>query len=261
MKKIYLYIALSLLILTGCEKSGVVDSEIPYEEFIVVQSELKSEKLFDGVKFTRTLPPGIEYTLQEAELKDVTAYIRIDSLQIIPLHYTSAGLYNTLYELKIEQGRTYELFGERGGRRFYASTTIPFTPFARSVSYNSHTNSFDVVLTPKPKEIYGAVWIIGNYQDMSPNYSSLSAPGEVQESITISTSVLPEKYRTSGWLKYIKLYSYDPQFYNFYNSIKNNEPVNNVFLQGSGSISWNVTGNNVIGLFIGSAEGELKYAP
>ena len=116
-----------------------------------------------GVSITKTLPPGIEYNILNAELKDVTAYLKIDDIKIIPLHYTSNGLYKPLYELQIKSGSKYELFGERGDQRFYASTVVPFAPVVVSSSYNVHTYSIDAKVSSKPTEVYGAVWVIGNY--------------------------------------------------------------------------------------------------
>lgn len=261
MRFIILYIVLSLLLFSGCEKTEVIDIDVEYEEYIVVQAELKSDSLVKGVSFTRTLPPAVEYNILDAELKDVIAYIKINGVQVIPLHYTSKGIYKPLYEFRVIPGNTYELFGERGDAAFYSITRAPMQPAAGTPTYSSHTNSFDIPVSHNSNEIYGAVWIIGNYQDMSFNYSSLSSPDEKKSNIVISTSVLPEKYRTSEYasMRYVKVFSYDAAFFDFYNSIKNNEPVNNAFIQGSGSTVWNVKGTKAIGLFIGVAEGSKVF--
>src|ERR1039458_1700059 len=95
----YLFIIPFVFILVSCEKTQIVESDVPNQNYIVVNSELDAESLFKGVIFTKTLPLGVPYDIKEAELKDVTAYIKINGVQVIPLHYLHDGVYVPLYEL------------------------------------------------------------------------------------------------------------------------------------------------------------------
>ena len=73
------------------------------------------------------------------------------------------------------------------------------------------------------------------------------------------TTVMPEKYSSPIYneRRFIQVYAFDKQFKPFFNSKDNNQPVGNYFIQGGGSIAWNVYGDHVIGLFIGIAISHL----
>jgi hypothetical protein len=259
MKK-YLIIIPLIFTLISCEKTQIVESDISYKRFIVVSSELNSESLFTGVIFTKTLPIGTPYNIKEAELKDITAYIRINGIQIIPLHYLKDGVYMPLYELIIHSGNTYELFAECEGTIIYSSTKIPFPPEVNNVSYNAGGKYLQANIKANADEVYGAIWVIGNGIDRASALPVLSIPDPSTGNINVITSELPERYLASGYnsLRNIQVFSYDKQYTAYYNSVKVNVPLGNAFLQNGGTTGWNVSGNDVIGMFIGVGNGTIR---
>ena len=123
------------MIFTSCENEELLSVDSAYKELLVVQSEIIPGSIFPGVRLTKTLPLGIPYDINLSEIKDATIYIRIDSIKIIPLHYTAEGLYKPLYDLPVSSGEYYELFGERGDQTFYAKTKIPYQPNLENVFF------------------------------------------------------------------------------------------------------------------------------
>ena len=158
----YLFIIPFVFIFVSCEKTGIVESDVPYHNYIVVNSKLEAESSFEGVTFTKTLPIGIPYDIKKAELKDVIAYIRIDNAKIIPLHYAGDGVYKPLYGLFIQAGSVYELFAEWQGNIIYSSTKVPSPAGVNSVSFNAGGNDLQANIKAHAGEVYGAIWVIGS---------------------------------------------------------------------------------------------------
>ena len=71
MQKFIILNIVVLLLLTSCLSTDVVEVEMPYEEFIVVQSTLNKDSLFSGVRFTKTLSLNEPYDIDNSELNDV----------------------------------------------------------------------------------------------------------------------------------------------------------------------------------------------
>ena len=86
----------------GCDQVEVITPDTSFKENVVVRAELLAGENFTGVSFTKTLPLNIAYSISDAELKDVTVYLKINNTQVVPLHYTNNGLYKPLYNLKIK---------------------------------------------------------------------------------------------------------------------------------------------------------------
>jgi hypothetical protein len=256
----YLIVIPFVFIFASCEKTQIVESDVSYQTYVVVNCELNSESLFTGVTFTKTLPVGITYALKAAELKDVTAYIRINGVHIIPLHYTINGLYMPLYELLIHAGNTYELFAEWEGTVIYSSTMVPFAPEINDVSYNAGGNYLQANIKARSDETYGAIWVIGNGFAKASVFPDLSTPAQGAAAINVITSGLPIQYLGSNYngMRNIQVFSYDKQYTAYFNSAKINVPLSNAFLQNGGTAGWNVLGNNVIGMFIGVGKGITK---
>ncbi len=262
-KNIYILCLFIFLIVTNsCENEQVVDVNIVHEEFTVVQSELKTDKLFPGVRFTKTLPLGVPYNIKQAELKNITAYIRVDSIQIIPLIYDQDGLYKSFYELRVEPGRVYELFAERDGTFIYSQTVIPEKPDVTSATYNSNENYLQAVVASHNNEVYAALWAISSAPFIkADDYFSVSVPTEISpvSTINVRTSPIPEEFQSPVYnsSRFIQVFSFDKSFKNYFNSRTAGQGINDPFVQGGGTVEWNVYGDNVIGMFIGVAEGEL----
>lgn len=260
MNKIKIFL-LFFLFTFGCEKTRILEADLQSEEYIVVQSELKSDSLFSGVKFSRTLPLNEKYSESLAAVNNVEAYIKVNGVQVIPLHNEGNGLYKTLYDYKIIPGNTYELIGKVDGRSIYSKTYVPRTPEIVNAFYQ---NDFVITAQVKPhqNEAYGAVWVINNgsiFSTEANEFYSIETSANMNANINIQTQIIPEKYRTSYYVDqtFIKIYSFAGSFLNYFNTKGNNKPIDNSFIQGGGAVAWNVYGVNVIGLFIGMAESAL----
>ena len=161
MKKMISIIVVVLLII-GCENEQVVNTSIAHEEFTVVQAELRPDARFPGVRFTRTLPLGTPYDIEQAELENISAYLRIDSVQFIPLHYTSKGMYKPLYDFYVETGQVYELFAERDETFIYSKTIVPEIPLIVQSNYNRSGYYLEAEVRSFQNEVYSALWIISS---------------------------------------------------------------------------------------------------
>ena len=73
------------------------------------------------------------------------------------------------------------------------------------------------------------------------------------EVVIVRTGSLPSIYLTNidEYRLNLEIYAFDKDYKAYYNSRKNNKPVENIFSEGGGSVFWNVQGENVIGTFIG----------
>jgi len=257
-----IYLAILLIISIACEDEHIVDVNIVHEEFTVVQAELKIDKHFSGVRFTKTLPLGVPYDIKLAELKNITAYISIDSVQIIPLIYDQDGLYKSLYEFYVEPGRYYELFAERDGTFIYSQTVIPEKPVVTSTTYSSNENYLQAVVVSRNNEVYAALWAISSAPFIkADDYFSVSVPTEISpvSTINVRTSPIPEEFQSAAYnnSRFIQVFSFDKSLKNYFNSKTSGQGISDPFVQGGGAVEWNVYGDNVIGMFIGVAEGEL----
>ncbi|UCH64781.1 MAG: DUF4249 family protein [Ignavibacterium sp.] len=258
MKKIFLITTL-FFPLIGCENEQVVNTSIAHEEFTVVQAELRPDERFPGVRFTKTLPLGTQYNIEQAELKNISAYLRIDSTQIIPLHYNSEGLYQSLYEFYIESGQVYELFAERDETFIYSKTYIPEIPIIVQSNYNQSGYYLEAEVRSFQDEVYSALWIISSSTvERAPDYFSVSVPQFITGNSTVGvrSSSLPEQYRSSIYdgSRLIQVFAFDKAFKPYFDSRTSSQGINDPFIQGGGSVEWNVQGDNVIGMFIGVAE-------
>jgi hypothetical protein len=255
-----------LFFTAACEEINDVEIEIGHKEFIVIQAELKNGYLFQGVSITRTLPLGESFDIKKAEVKDAEVYLLINGVQVVPIHYTQDGIYKPLDNLLIKSRNTYELFAKADGKEIYSKTKVPSRPEPDNVVFEE-----DYVwasIFPKPDEVYGAAWIIqsnaASVISKAEDFYSITQPLNVSTSseIIVRTQNITEKYNNENFrsLTYIKLYSFDKPYYEFFKSRNNSRPIDNSITQGGGAVAWNVYGENVIGLFIGISEGDLIKA-
>lgn len=245
----------------GCEDVKVINPNINYQEYIIVRAELNAYSPFEGVTFTKSLPLDTNYDIKKAELKNVTAYIRVNGIQIITLHYLQDGLYAPISNIIIEPGSTYELFAQYNNTNIYSSTKIPQQPRIISASIMDNW-SIEVTVRPNADEVYGAGWEIynagtDNLFDESTDFQTIvqSDPNDPGSNLAVFTKVLPEKYISGGYnnLIYAQVYAFDSPYLSYFKTKNNNQPSENVFAQGGDLVSWNVQGDHVIGLFIGLA--------
>ena len=268
MNKNFLYILLlTTLIISSCDNVSTVNPQLNYKEYIVVKSELKTNLDFEGVYITKTLPLNEPYDTNKAYVKDVIAYLMIDGVKIVPLHYFQGGYYKPYGNLIPQTGETYELFASANNVSFYATTKIPQTPIIENLNYVS--KHIDVNVKSNSGEVYGAIWAIvvpGTQSaiDMSNDFLSVvEAENSVLSPTTfLSTKDLPDKYNSDSYKNYrcAKVYAYDTPYLKYFQTKNNNQPVSNTFVQGGDQIIWNVQGENVFGMFIGVAEGSFVHS-
>ncbi len=258
---LFIFILISTVLLVSCESEEILNAESIHIEHTVVQAEIKPGKLFPAVRFTRTLPLGVPYNIIQSELKNVTAYLLKNEVQVIPLHYTSDGLYKPRYDFYVEEGETYELIAERDGKYIYGKTIIPFKPNVISTNYNTGSFNFDAEVSSKLNEVYGALWIItGNPPAKADDYYSISSPiNSVNTNIAVRTSTIPEIYRSPTYSdnRYMQVYAFDVSFRKYFYSRTSGQQVTDPFIQGGGAVEWNVQGDKVIGMFIGITAGDI----
>jgi hypothetical protein len=183
-------------------------------------------------------------------------------VQIIPLIYTSDGLYNSLHEFYVESGRFYELFAERAGTFIYSQTVIPEKPIVTSANYSSNENYLQAVVASHHNEVYAALWAVSAAPYIkADDYFSVSVPREFDplSTVNVRTSPLPEEFQTPAYnnSRFIQVVSFDKSFKNYFHSRTSGQGINDPFIQGGGTVEWNVQGDKVIGMFIGVSVGEL----
>ncbi len=249
------------LILIACESEEILNPDITFVEYTVVQAEIQSGKIFPAVRITKTLPLGISYDIKLAELKNVTAYLVKNYVQVIPLVYTNDGLYKPKYEFYVDEGDTYEIYAERDGKFIYGKTTIPFEPSVTSVNFNPSDYYFEADVVSKQNEVYGALWIVtGTPPAKADDFFSVSkASTGINQIVSVRSKSLPEEYRNQNYSgqRYIQVVAFDKSFRDYFYSRTSGNEINDPFIQGGGVIEWNMQGENVIGMFIGVAKGDI----
>jgi hypothetical protein len=252
---------LFLMSLESCEVEEIIPLEDTYVEYTVVQAELHPDEKFPGVRFTKTLPLGVLFDIKQAELKNISVYIKINGVQVVPLHYTVDGLYKPLYDFYISAGESYELFAENGETYIYASTKIPNSPSASNFRYNTSSFYLSSDVAAEPDIVYAALWIVNSVPQQKANdFYTISLPETQQNQILeVRTSTIPVEYRSAQYndLRAIQVFAFDESFRNYFKSRTASQDVNNPFIQGGGSVDWNVQGEKVIGMFIGVTPGNI----
>lgn len=253
-----------MIFIFGCENVDIISPNVGYQEYIVVRGELKAYSPFEGVTFTKTLPLNESYDIKKAELKDVTAYLRVNGTRIITLRYLKDGLYAPLDTIAVKPGFTYELFAQYNNTTIYSITKVPQTP--KIISASLQDNRFvEVTVQPNPDEAYGAGWEIYNsvtrnlYVESTDFQTIVQSSDNLETNLVVDTKDLPADYVSSSYnnLIYAQVYAFDSPYFDYFKSKNNNQPSENVFAQGGDQVSWNVQGDHVIGLFIGLAV--VKY--
>ncbi len=245
----------------GCENEELLNPELRYTQKIVVECELSSVGFFPGVRLTKTLPLGVKFDIKLAEIKEAILYLRINGFKIVPLHYTENGIYKPLYELKAIEEEYYELFGEWENYKFYAVTKIPVKPVINFVKYNPGGFYSEADVKTFKDEVYGALWAvdIGSF-DTAKDFYNIAVPQEnsSNNSIKVRNAAYPKNYQASIYdgRRYIRVYSFDHSFNEYFKTKDQNKDIDNPYVQGSGNTIWNVKGNDVIGMFIGVSKSD-----
>jgi hypothetical protein len=262
MKFIKFLISLAIIsFFIGCESEEIINVELVYEEYTVVQAELIPNKRFPGVRFTRTLPLGVPYNIKDAEIKNITVYIKINGVQVVPLIYTEDGLYQPLYYFYIDEGDTYELFAEQGEKYIYSITKIPLKPEVTLTNYDRNDYYLYADVNVKLGEVYSALWLItlGNAM-RAEDFFSIASSDNQYSSVRVRTSPLPEEYISGIYAgtRMIQVFALDKSFKDYFYTRNSGQQLNDPYIQGTGgAVEWNVQGDKVIGLFIGVTPGDI----
>jgi hypothetical protein len=256
-KKIILLLIPGFLF-SACENSTDVNTELPYEEYTVINAQLSAFEICQGVMITHTLPLDVPYDITKAEIKDAVVYILENGIRVIPLHYNSNGLYKPLGDITIKAGTRYELFSTINNKSIYSETIVPEMPNVLDVS-NVNNDYLTAQVEAKPGEAYGAAWIIttGGNSLKADDFFSIETTDQYPSNVFVRSQDIPAPYNSPAYRDnmYIQVYAFDKSYKDYFRSKTNNDPINNTFTSGGGSIAWNVYGDHVIGLFIGLAEG------
>lgn len=252
-----------LFIITGfffsaCENTTDVNTELPYEEYTVINAQLTAFNIFQGVTITHTLPLDVPYDITKAEIRDAVGYILENGIRVIPLHYTSNGLYKPLGDIAIQADTRYELFITVNNKSIYSETIVPELPNVLDVT-NVNNDYLTAQVEAKPGEAYGAAWIIttGGNSLKAADFFSIETTDQYPSNIMVRSQDIPAPYNSPAYGENmsIQVYAFDKSYRDYFRTKTNNDPINNTFTSGGGSISWNVYGDHVMGLFIGLAEG------
>lgn len=244
------------IVLAGCENEELLNPELAFNQKVVISCQISTVGFFSGVSLTKTLPLGVKFDINLAEIKNATLYLRINGFKIIPLHYSANGIYKPKYELKANEEEYYELFGEWETYRFYAITKIPVKPVINSVNYNTSEFYAEVNVNTFKDEVYSALWAvdIGAFDTPSDFYNVAVPPKDLQNnSVIVRSASYPISYQAPVYngRRYVRVFSFDRSFNDYFKTKDQNEDINNPYVQGSGNTIWNVKGENVIGMFIG----------
>lgn len=266
MFRIYIIIAaLFPILFSACENSTEVDTELPYTEYTVINAELSAHQVFGGVMITHTLPLGTAFDIKKAEIKDAVVYLLQDGVRVIPLHYTTDGLYNSVSSFIVQEGSQYELFAEVGDKSIYSKTVVPATPEVVEVT-NANNQYLTALVKASPGVAYGAAWIVsaggGGSSEKAGDFNSIETADHFPSNVLVRTQNVPSPYNTPAYSNYlyIQVYAFDKAYRDYFLTKTSSDPVSNTFTSGGGKVTWNVYGKDVIGLFIGKTEGGV-YNP
>jgi hypothetical protein len=248
-------------------KEGVEPGDFPYEEKIVIRAVLEAGKPVQEIFITRTLSLTELYTPEKAAIADVKAEITIEGASY-PLSYVGPVVRGnvktgfaeyTAVGLTAKIGGVYRLSGNWNGHEFWAQTSIPdSTNISNSyMALDSSEHSlrlYRVFTTVKSKTnfAYTANYEHKNLFLLSTSFGSsllkASADGEIVLTSSFATNS-PSTFRDS---LYVKVFTFDEAFYDYYRT-RNGGRAGNVgflFSGGPSPVNWNAEGD-AIGLFIG----------
>lgn len=256
----YILSFIFFLLIASCENVDVVEHDLPFEELTVINGQISPGDVNPAITFTKTLPLNITYDIERAEIKDIIAYLKSEDETIYPLEYHYDGIYRPKNNFLAQPGATYELFADNDGNKMYGITKVPAVPVLTNTQIIDGHISCELV--PAVNEVYSCVYVlIENSQYGNPSIAQrenefFSVEGPFEEgsgAITIRTGVVPREYRNENaeFKLGVEIYAWDKSYKKYFETKDNNKPIDDIFSQGGGSIDWNVSGENAIGLFIG----------
>lgn len=247
---------LLFIINSSCENIDIIEHDLPYEEVYIVSGKMTAGDVYPEITFTKSFPLNAEFNIDGYKLEDVTAYIKTEDQKIYPLEYLKDGIYKPKYSLKILPNNRYELFALIEETHINASTLAPALPEVVNVEFVAGHISCEI--KPQKDVVYSCIYIIRddsrNIVFRDSEFFSVEGPfDENEKSIFIRSKDVPVEEQISVTDKRlgVEIYAWDKSYKKYFETKNNNKPIDDIFSQGGGSINWNVTGDNVIGMFIG----------
>ncbi|MBS3999408.1 MAG: hypothetical protein KGZ71_02880 [Desulfobulbaceae bacterium] len=259
--------------LNSCEET-VSDVTLPYVEQLVIRAVIGPGQGIKYITVERTLPPLEEYVKDNAIVSDAKLTIS-DGTNDYELTYDGAYYGND--DILVEVGKTYYLRAEWKGKIATAQTTIPERVELDDIYYEIVESEYEyenfkykeVIVysefAPKPGAVYQTAYfdqgksLFYSYDIYS--YNNRNSEGKIRsEFLRFSYDVSMSEEFIENYIKeYIFfLYSYDEQYYSYFNSRHNGSSNSGIFGSDGLNVQWNVHGNG-IGLFIGQASTMKRY--
>ena len=259
--------------LNSCEET-VSDVELPYLEQLVIRAVIGPGQGINSIRVERTLPPLEEYIQENAIVRDAKLTIS-DGTNDYELSFD--GEYYGNEDIFVEVGKTYYLRAEWKGKVATSQTTIPEPVEMDDIYYEIVESEYEYEnfkykevfvygeFTPKPGAVYQTSYNSESLQlrfdfDIY-SYNNRNSAGKIR------TVLLRFSYDETMGEEFIKnylkdyeflLYSYDEQYYSYFNSKHNGNSNSGIFGSEGLNIQWNVHGNG-IGLFIGHSSTMKRY--
>ncbi|RPI70206.1 MAG: DUF4249 family protein, partial [Ignavibacteriales bacterium] len=165
MKKIFL-LSIFIIVLSSCEQP-LEEEEFPYEMKLVIRGILEPNELVDEIYIGRTLPIGVPFNEDFANLTDAVAAVISDGI-FYPLRYTANGIYTT-DSLIARTGYNYFLVAQYQDKSVSAETYIPIPgsitgyDLKTELQGDGETIAFmEGSVVPRASESYAATWVFVN---------------------------------------------------------------------------------------------------
>jgi len=252
MRKYFLLFCGGLILFFACQEEQVIEIPLPYKNIYVVSAELQANTNFKGIRISKTIPLTENFSNTNTVVEDAIVYLRIDSLRIIPLKYSTNKYYKPLEPFTIDRGQYIEVFINVENKDFYASTHIPKDLVVSNPKINNK-GQLEALVLAEENSVYSALWYAQNTNGpvkKATSFESINRSSK-KDFISVNTSPIPQDILKSDSL-YIQIIAFDKQYWDYFETRENNKPIEDIFASSGGSVVWNVRGDNVIGLVIGT---------
>ena len=261
MRKTFLFpnLLFALILFSSCEQP-LEEKDFPYELKLVIRGILKPDKLIDSLYIGRTLPIGVPFDEDFANLNDAVGAVISDGV-FYPLRYTANGIYTT-DSLIARRGEKYYLLVQWQDKSASAETYIPQAGKLLNsgiVKVNEIDTSYSVIectIDPVESEAYAVTWVLkyfgGQVIDESESFAEV-VRSTSNEIIKVRSDPIPDDVLTSINTLGVGIYIYDRVFYDFYLSQEVNKIPTGIFGYPATNAKWNIKGDG-IGLFIGRVD-------
>lgn len=262
MEKIFLSFSLLIVFIffPSCEQP-LEEEEFPYEMKLIVRGIIEPGKIIEDIYIGRTLPVGVTFNEDFANLKDAIGAVISDEV-FYPLRHIENGIYTT-DSLVAQKGKRYSLLVYYQDRAASAETYIPIQGSIvgygiKNIQDNGNGASvMEGIIIPRGEESYTASWVLVNFNGNINRESEIFAEvvtASSGEELKVITDKIPPNIlnSTSGDLG-IRVYIYDRAFYDFFRTQGSAQITDAIFGQPGTNVRWNVAGEG-IGLFIGRTD-------